>query len=308
MDSKGRMFCLVFGCLLTITAILASTGSGESKKSDNHLIYKQWQMSGHANSMNTAEKKKSMNKPGCAKCHTAEGYWQVILAGKPSSAPYKEVRGLTCITCHYPGKGSRKTGKLRVNQVEDTCSGCHSILVSNTATSLSWCSQVSIVNGIGAKSFSTSKYQNGAHSQLKKKCVTCHMAGSGKTEGKLAGGHTFRVITKGEGEPIFNNNACLKCHENISLPYVRQQQDTFKKLLNRLAALLPANAVESKKAGEMVPKFPMDPGLNSIEAKASFNYYMVAKDGTFGIHNPRYIRSLLQASINALTALKGKKQ
>jgi len=38
--------------------------------------------------------------------------------------------------------------------------------------------------------------------------------------------------------------------------------------------------------------------------RASFKYYTVWKGGTYGVHNPIYIKKLLDDSINALKAKK----
>ena len=48
-----------------------------------------------------------------------------------------------------------------------------------------------------------------------------------------------------------------------------------------------------------------DPSLGErnnpdAEAKAAYNYYFVLKDGTWGVHNPKYIRALLRDSISVL--------
>ena len=40
------------------------------------------------------EELQSMNRSGCARCHTAQGYHQVILSGGESTAPYSDPTGL----------------------------------------------------------------------------------------------------------------------------------------------------------------------------------------------------------------------
>ena len=40
--------------------------------------------------------------------------------------------------------------------------------------------------------------------------------------------------------------------------------------------------------------------LTEAQSRASFNYYFILKDGTWGIHNPVYIPKLLKDSISAL--------
>jgi hypothetical protein len=261
--------------------------------------YKEWLTSPHAMSMDNPEEKVRMNKTGCAHCHTAEGYWQVILSEKKSSAPYENAKGLTCIACHLQGKDSNSVGKLRTKNVINACDGCHSLLVQNTAHELEWCPQDSILEGIGGAEFEGKDYTSGAHATLDKNCVTCHMAETpaGKNKAQV-GGHTFRVMTKGEAPTKFNKNSCIQCHENISLEWVRKKQQGFKKSLDKLAGLLPKKGTEGTQESE--PKFPEDPSLNKTEKMASHNYWMILKDGTLGVHNPVYLKNLLEDSIESL--------
>jgi hypothetical protein len=46
--------------------------------------------------MNEPEERERMNKTGCAHCHTAQGYWEVIIGGEESTAPYDSTDGITC--------------------------------------------------------------------------------------------------------------------------------------------------------------------------------------------------------------------
>ena len=176
---------------------------------DKNKIQEQWKISPHAESMNTPEERKRMNKTSCAHCHTAQGYWEVILEGKKSTAPYKNAEGITCIACHVQSD-ELMSGRLRAENVKDVCSGCHDILVENKADELSWCPQGSIVLGKGGAEFLGRTYPTGEHSKLDKKCVTCHMAKSfDEALNQEIGGHTVRVITKGKSPRIFNNTGCV---------------------------------------------------------------------------------------------------
>ena len=79
----------LFILLCGLSYILASSSGLMSKDKADDAKKKQWAISAHAGSMDTPEEKERMNKTGCAHCHTAQGYWEVILAGKDSTAPYK---------------------------------------------------------------------------------------------------------------------------------------------------------------------------------------------------------------------------
>lgn len=248
-----------------------------------------------------------MNKTGCAHCHTAQGYWEVILNGKTSTAPYKNVTGITCIACHKAGPDGHPIGKeLRSGSIQSACTGCHNILVQNDAEDFSHCPQGDMLEGTGGDEFKGYEYSTGAHSEIPRNCVGCHMAPAPGTESALKlGGHTFRVISKGETPRRFNPNGCSDCHDDITFSWVKKKQAETRKLMETLRLLLPQKP-KSKHPRSESPRFPKDPSLNSIEAKAAYNYYTILLDGTYGVHNPVYIRQLLESSIDALNTIKKK--
>jgi hypothetical protein len=53
--------------------------------------------------------------------------------------------------------------------------------------------------------------------------------------------------------------------------------------------------------GGPVPVSRLDPALS----KAAFNYLLVARDGSAGIHNPQYVVRLLQETIRGLETARG---
>ena len=114
----------------------------------------------------------------------------------------------------------------------------------------------------------------------------------------LLGGHSFRVMTKGQEGRHLNSSACRGCHENIDMNSIEKLQLSIKGMMAELKSLLPRFLDES--SGQERPRFPLDPSLSEIQSKASFNYYFILQDGTWGIHNPVYIPKLLKDSISAL--------
>ncbi|MDJ0762793.1 MAG: cytochrome c3 family protein [Myxococcota bacterium] len=277
----------------SITAL--SVGAATPKR---WQIKRQWRLSAHADSMNTKKERIRMNTPECAHCHTAQGYWHEILDRGISEAPYKKAVGITCIACHETEKG-RATPALRVGDVASACSGCHDILVKNDESLFSSCPQGSMLKGKAGAQLGRKNYRIGAHSQIEKKCAGCHMAPPPKGEHRV-GGHTFRVISKGKGPRIFNPTGCVACHDDITYEWVKQSQEEVKALIKTLEKLLPIHHSEDPEKTEPRPKYPQDPSLTPIQSQAAFNYWEVVKDGTFGVHNPVYIRDLLNASIRAL--------
>ena len=309
MKYQGRASVPILAVLLIVFIFLAySSGSAEQAAGGEKMILEQWKASPHAGSMDTPKEKESMNKKGCAKCHIAQGYHEVILAGRESSAPYKDPAGLTCIACHHPFDDESKPGKLRAGSAGNSCLGCHNIVVTNSERGFSACPQGSVQQGLGGAEFAGREYPSGAHAGLEKGCVSCHMAPPPDGPGRdIVGGHTFLAVAGEEEEDaILNENACDMCHGAISMEAVRRSQEKFKALLEELAVLLPKKPAASDEETDPVPRFQKDPSLSEVEAMAAFNYYLIEKDGTYGIHNPAYTRTLLEESIARLEAEKNK--
>ena len=75
-------------------------------------------------------------------------------------------------------------------------------------------------------------------------------------------------------------------------------------MLETLAALLPQRRnPDQPRLRE--PRYPADPSLTEVQARASWNYWLIFKDGSLGVHNPRYTRALLRNSIAELQAAGG---
>jgi formate-dependent nitrite reductase cytochrome c552 subunit len=291
------LFIIVVGIIIGL--IITPHPKFQARESMS-LIQKQWTVSLHAGSLDTPEESERMNQPGCAHCHTAQGYWREILEGEPSAAPYENAIGITCEACHFPDGLELGDAALRAGTARTACTGCHDILVQNDTGGFSSCLQGSMLRGEGGSEFEGRDYPAGPHGRIAERCVGCHMAPSPEGDAALKlGGHTFRVITKGEEPHLFNNAACRECHEELTLEDVRQSQAEVRELMERLAGLLPR-----LDSGE--PRLPEDPTLSEKEAKAAYNYYFVQKDGTLGVHNPEYIRALLTDSISILGSGQNK--
>jgi len=291
---KIMAFCLVI--IVGVVAFLLEVNGKESQPQEKISLHDQWANSPHAGSLDTPEEKVSLNKPGCAKCHTAEGYREVILAGKASTAPYENVTGITCAACHDMEKISKDDPAIRAGNVEKSCIGCHRILSFDAANL-----QGSMVKGMGGAEFEGEKYKSSAHGMIPKNCAGCHMAESPEGDRALyLGGHTFLTAAEFEGKRELNPNACVGCHKDITMDDVAKSQAQFEELLADLENLLPKQEGENPDSDVHKPKCPKDPSLSPVEAMASFNYYFVLNDGTRGLHNPTYCKKLLEDSIAAL--------
>jgi predicted CXXCH cytochrome family protein len=231
---------------------------------------------------------KSGSEAQCINCHEEEvKNWKVILNKQESAAPYKDETGITCATCHEPHDASNKENLLRAGKAENVCIGCHDLVVMDDESEFLPHVQGSVVKGNAGQTIGNKDLIfAGKHSQIEKGCIGCHMMKSPGVQAGSPGGHTFMVISHDDKNPILNTNACVRCHQSINLEYVRNYQNKTKKLLETLANLLP---------------------LNELQSRASYNYYTIYKDGTFGIHNPIYSKKLLEISIEALKNQQAKK-
>lgn len=266
----------------------------------------QWDSSAHAHSQGTPEDLELMNQPGCADCHTGQGFLQVVINGEISDAPYKEVNGITCAVCHDPHDATNKEKLLRLGKVVNACSNCHDKLIEDDSGLFCSSNQGLMLSGKGGMEFEGESYDSSEHSEIEKKCVQCHMANSPEgVELNIVGGHTYRVTYKSENSTVLNNIGCSPCHEDYTFDELKESQEDVKSLLNRLAQHLPKKPKDaSSYPGH--PLFPKDPSLNKIQAAASHNYYFVLQDKSLGVHNPVYARELIEASIKQLNEQKEK--
>ncbi len=177
--------------------------------SDRHGIGYAWSASAHANSLSERAQLQYTDRPICAKCHTAQGYINETIGGKPQPVPptgtlvYSNPMPIGCSTCHDPHDGSNEK-QLRVKTVGDACIGCHITRISGYG-GLHTSNQGSMLIGVDATpfTFQTAEnyransslisnvvgtwggwqlpgytYENSSHSSIKERCVQCHMADS----------------------------------------------------------------------------------------------------------------------------------
>jgi len=182
-------------------------------------------------------------------------------------------------------------GQLRTASVKNACTGCHDILVESDAEKLEWCPQGIMLRGHEGAGSETLEAE-GPHSTLERHCVSCHMAPASEDLDKtVAGGHTFRTMTKTNQLRVLNITGCVACHKEATVEWVEASQLKVKTRLQDLAQLLPGQ----NKSDE--PRFPDDPSLTRSQSRASYNYWMVVKDGTLGVHNPAFTKKLIDDAL-----------
>ncbi|MBI3195594.1 MAG: T9SS type A sorting domain-containing protein [Ignavibacteriae bacterium] len=276
----------------------------------HHTKNNEWEGTAHARSVGESNDIEHMNRTSCAICHTAEGYVNERFGGKPTAAPYADAHGITCSACHDPHSNQfpHQTRKA----MADLCTDCHMTRISSRG--LHHSPQGPMVAGVlgmpytgtptsgydkwGGWQLPGYRYTNSSHSGLPENCVTCHMAESPADSlvGKL-GGHSFNVAYALDSvTTILNPKGCEECHGEVSMEFVEQSQNKVKGLLEQLRVMLPHNTT----GDTTQPLPPTNSTLKLIQKAASYNYYFVLNDGSYGVHNHLYAAGLLLTSIEQL--------
>ena len=332
--------------------------------SDRHGIGYAWTASAHAISTSEGVQTQFTDRPVCARCHTAQGYINEVVGGKAQPVPatgalvYANPMSIGCAACHDPHDASNDM-QLRAKTIGDACTGCHITRMSSRG--LHTAHQGSMLIGVNTIPFSMDianayltapsgsvqqnnaavgtwggwelpgyTYENSSHSDIKERCVVCHMASSpsflaasasnftvADTMLNKLGGHTFKVvyenITAKDTTSILNPTGCAECHGTASMEFVESTQAKTQKLLNALYALLPKrDTIVSATApgGTAIlftdtitwqnnSKLPLTSKrkLTTVERAAAYNFQFVTNDASGGVHNFNYAKGLLTSSI-----------
>jgi predicted CXXCH cytochrome family protein len=295
--------------------------------SDRHPKGYSWDASLHANSFAEGKEWSYMNRSGCSQCHTGNGYVEAFnnIPGA-TTGRYDDPVAITCAACHDPHDNTNQY-QLRRASVADACTGCHETRMSSRG--LHHSHQGPMVFGTEAIPFPGFTpgtmigfysgwqlpgyvYENGSHSEIEERCAACHMAPTPTYDPTYAtpdtllnrvGGHTFAVKWDGDtpddpSDDVLNYVGCKECHGVVTLEFVELTQAKTHKLLDTLATLLP-------KGTNGLPLPPRDATLTQLQAAASYNYYFVDYDGSYGAHNFKYVEGLLKSSIEQLKLGQG---
>ena len=261
----------------------------------------------------------------CYPCHYTPGYIGAIDSGMDfhtfkyppevlTTIP-RDTPNVSCSVCHDPhSAGEDNPYGLRTGSAGTACDTCHYEKWQNA-----------ILEGVAGP------FGNGYHypgedygatnwHRTEDKCVLCHMntaAAATDENGILKlGGHTFRMRdfgpdnTPDTDDDLLNIAACqnLGCHPGLTdfdrngvQTEVQQLLDNLRDLLTEnnhdfLPANKPGNCARCHKGGTV--EFLDDPGF--VLENAYTNYKLIANDRSRGIHNPGYIKKLLQDSINSI--------
>jgi len=279
----------------------------------NHL---QWANSRHASGANT-----NRNFSSCSACHTSEGFVEVANGGTPGT--YDNATVIHCFTCHAPH--SNGDFGLRVNAPQtlangvsrdislgNICAACHvarrdvnTYVAGSVTLSSHWGPPHSTQsdNLFGSNGYEYTGYTytdlTAHRTATADGCLDCHLR---TTRNFVVGGHSFNMRAVIADEPetgghqefteILNTAACRTCHGNLSdFDYNGVQTEIDSLADTLMTILITAGMIDSS-------GHPMSGVTVSADsAGALWNWLMVYEDRSRGVHNSRYMRSMLDSAI-----------
>jgi hypothetical protein len=279
----------------------------------------QWEKSFHATSGLQFE-----NRTTCAPCHTSQGFKEALaLDSSATAAAIENPANINCYTCHkIHDSYSTDDWALRVTEPSpfwltgetadlgkaNLCIKCHQertsyaipdvntpdgiYTVSSTRFGPHYGVQGTSVSGIGFYEVGTG-YMNSPHSTIEDACINCHMASA---IGYATGGHTWIIEDEEEG---FNENGCLACHTTAGDATALKEELLVEitDLMTQLGTKLVAAGIYNPNA---TSGYAVKGDYTNTVAGAFWNFMCVMSDGSGGVHNPTYIKKVLENSIASL--------
>jgi nitrate reductase cytochrome c-type subunit len=307
----------------------------------NHAIGRMWTNSPHDSGMAGIQAEEALVNSGsstCARCHNGAGFVDYA-SGNALQSTYSSIP-LTCAGCHDPHDVSKpyQLRKVTADTLENgftiagggvgqLCMNCHrSRSSATTAVASGYASHFGPHEGPQTDLFwGQNGYQFGdntitglnTHTQLTDACVTCHMT-SDTLDAKatnLLGGHTWKMSgPDSTGAQVDNTTACQSCHgpitdfDQIPAPYdyagianngqVPGVQTEVTALLAKLASTLPDSLVNGTISSSGAKN------LTKNQLGAYWDYLLVTKDGSLGVHNAKYTFALLERALGTITGVK----
>ncbi len=259
----------------------------------------------------------------CAQCHTTEGFRGIVVESDATNLSTDDVRlgkivrsavrldeGITCAACHgKDGSGRFGAGPdpLRIPKPA-LCSSCHFSAgitfadYTGVATPVHFPQKELMEGTAGAEPPGSGFYESADHAFLAEGCVRCHFDTA--TPGAKPR-HDFEPDVK----------TCQVCHPgtaSLDVPtFADYDGDGVKEGLQgevsgllvvlKGAILTGDAAVTFDGTGFRRNGVPGLPGASAARQRAAYNWEVVSKDGSRGVHNgPRAVR-LLQQSYRELT-------
>jgi hypothetical protein len=266
------------------------------------------------------------NGASCAGCHTSQGYKERIASGEENpAATIADPSNINCYTCHLihdtytvDDWNLRYSDPVTIWLTGNTfdfgtgnlCLSCHQPRtsydipdVNNPQGTYEVTSgrfgphhggQGTILAG-DAMYFVGSGYGTNGHAGIANACVTCHMA---EAYGWQAGGHQFGVAYEYHGGTELNVAGCLDCHgEDEVIDATEELQEYIHTKLEELGAILMEIGIYDP---EGTSGTAVEGTYTNNVAGAYWNFISIEEDRSFGVHNPKMVKKILENTIASL--------
>ena len=255
-------------------------------------------------------------RSSCANCHSGNGFIEFMTTGEVDG-DINNPEPIGCDACHEVHATfevedfALRTIAAVTAIADDTyqfdfggssnlCANCHqsrraepniatpgtTFEITSTHYGPHHGAQANVLDGFGFAEIPGSKTYptTSIHLNATATCVTCHM----ETYADGEGGHSWHASLA----------ACNDCHTTEDFDYGDVQTD-MEALMDELRDLLLAAGViewvvEDEAYEPIVGTYPM------VQVQAFFNWIGLEEDRSMGVHNPRYVETLLTNSIEAM--------
>ncbi|EEG76565.1 ammonia-forming cytochrome c nitrite reductase subunit c552 [Dethiobacter alkaliphilus] len=272
------------------------------------------------------------DRPGavCASCHDGFGFanknginfadqWNPGGADEDMDMFPEHITGLTCEACHA-GAGldymESGTVELPYGTVDNAgtgaaCMFCHSgrrdtpaafaEYEAGEATGFTYphYGPAAVFTGMGGMEYPDMDYAStGAHANLADSCVACHMP-------ETADGYKAHNFTM---DLAYIDQTCGSCHSGLEDYNYNGYLDEIQGMMDTLQeAIFEATGATglSSARGQLVFETDGEPlGVEDVDLAAfvaAYTWYEINYEGSMGIHNPAYAKSLIENSYYRLT-------
>ncbi len=308
---------------------------GTCHNSSSVLVAKQIQW---ANSMHSDNSLLTHNEKNCVVCHTNDGFHEFLKTGNLTvEKDIANPTGQTCRTCHkIHDKYSEEdwslttTGEVKFRGSGATfnfgksavCASCHQSYAAIPAdlsaekikdasatfkiaskywgphysTAADMFAATGAIEIEGPETYSkTFVHQN----VIKNSCVDCHMA---EPYAAVAGGHTMKMSYPQYGANASYMAACASCHPDLKNFNYKNVQTDVKGLLTELRLkLVEKKLIDTTTShGAYLHDLAIPGTYPAKDIAVLYNYKWASSDGSWGVHNPKYLKAVIKNSLNAL--------
>jgi predicted CXXCH cytochrome family protein len=245
--------------------------------------------------------------------------------------PKKMGESVSCQSCHDVHQITKENPQGLRMPKSDQCGTCHeekwqNVLLERTAGKVG-----------SSYEYPGEAYESPNPHNTEDKCVLCHMSKASEKKDqngvRLLGGHTMRMREAGADgrvggfgprpddptalreqfskDDTLNMAVCQRCHPGAASYDINGRQTEIYKLWNQLGKLLKernSGLLPGYKPGDKCATchrggtLPFDKDPHMVLENAYTNYKLIMNDRSWGVHNYKYSKKLLEDSIKSVEA------